>query len=257
MNVALSTFLIFIFLLPGICFRRFYYTEQFSKEYFKQTVFGLFLSTLIPSLFIQSLWFYLVQIFGYKVDLMMIEELMSKEPESLVFRNLQNNLFNIIFYYLTIILFSSLSGYFLKILIRNNKLDRRYKLFRFRNNWHYILSGEFFDFKKSAYDLTKDSPEEIDYIFVDALVQTKEGTIIYEGIFFDYELSDELGLDTITLREVRRRYLQYDYSNKKSKYYHIPGHILVLKYSEIINLNFSYCKLNFNEDNNLIPVLIE
>ncbi len=257
MNIALSTFLIFIFLLPGIFFRRFYYSNQFSKEYFKQTFFGVFLSTLAPSLFFEALWFYLIQIFGYKVDLIIIGNLISGEPGSLVFKNLQNNLSSIIFYHITIIICSSLSGYCLKILIRNNKFDRRYKLFRFKNNWHYILTGEFFDFPRATYDLTKDKPEEIAYIFIDALVQTKEGTIIYEGIFFDYELSDKLGLDTITLREVRRRYLQYDYSNKKSKYYHIPGHLLVLKYSEIINLNFSYYKLNFNENNKLIPVLIE
>ena len=212
---------------------------------------------MIPSLIIQIIWFFLVQLFGYKVDLLIIGNLLSENPQPSTFENLQNNSLEILVYHLTIFTFSSLTGYYLKYFIRNNKLDRKYKLLRFKNNWHYILSGEFFDFPKSSYDLTKDKPEKIDYIFIDALVQTKEGTIIYEGIFFGYELSDKLGLDTITLREVRRRKLQDDYSNKKSKYYHIPGHILVLKYSEIINLNFSYYKLDITQDNKVVPVLIE
>lgn len=160
MNVALSTFLLFIFLLPGIVFRRFYYTEQFSKEYFKQTFWEVFLSTLIPSLIIQIIWFFLVQLFGYKVDLLIIGNLLSENPQPSTFENLQNNSLEILVYHLTIFTFSSLTGYYLKYFIRNNKLDRKYKLLRFKNNWHYILSGEFFDFPKSSYDLTKDKPEK-------------------------------------------------------------------------------------------------
>lgn len=257
MNIALSTLFLFILLLPGIFFRRFYYTEQFSKEYLKQNIWEVFLSTLIPSIFLQNLWYFIVQIFGYKVNLIILGDLISKFPSSNTFRNIQNNSFNIIFYHTTLLIFSSLFGHYSQSFIRNYKLDRKYNLFRFKNAWHYIFTGEFFDFPRATYDLTNDNPKKIDYVFIDALVKTNEGTIIYKGILVDYELSDILGLETITLKEVRRRYLQDDSSDKKLKYYAIPGHVIILKYSEIINLNFSYFKLDVTEDNKLLPVLIK
>jgi hypothetical protein len=133
-----------------------------------------------------------------------------------------------------------------------NKWDRRYKDLRFQNSWHYILKGEFFDFPRSAYDLEEDTVEAIELVYVDVLIKTDEGTIIYDGILVDYELSKDGGLDNISLKEVQRRYLKDDPGNEniwpsKSKYYEIPGHILILKYSEIINLNFSYYKIVYDE----------
>lgn len=238
-------------------FLRFYYTGQFSKEYFKQTFFGVFLSTFVPSLFFQSLWFYSVKIFNYHIDLSILGDLISKDPLSLTFKNIQDNFSVIILYNVTLIVFSSLIGYGLGYFITKNKLDRKYKLLRFKNAWHYIFTGQFFDFPRATYDLTKDKPEEIDYIFIDALVQIKEGTMLYEGMLVGYVLSDKLGLETITLMEAKRRYLKDDFSNKKAKHYNIPGHVIVLKYSEIVNLNFSYFKLEVTENNQLLPVLIK
>jgi len=254
-NVALSTLLLFIFLLPGIFFRRFYYSEQFSKEYFKQTIFEVFLSTFVPSLFIQTIWFYLIQLFNYEVDLAILGNLLSN-PSPHTFKNIQGNSFQIVIYQITILVFSSLFGHYLQIFVRKYNLDRKYKIYRFRNGWHYLFTGEFFDFKRATSDLINNKPEEINYVFIDALVRTEEGTMIYEGMLVDYELSDKLGLETITLKEVRRRYLKDDFSDKELKHYEIPGHILVLKYSEIINLNLSYLKLDITEDNQILPVLI-
>ncbi len=256
MNLALSTFLIFVFLLPGIFFRRFYFSKQFSNEYFKETIIGVFLDSLIPCLIMQSIWFYVIQIFGYKIDLAIMGCLVSKKTTPLLFKNIQNNTFNILLYHVTLLIFSSLSGYFLRKIVRQYKLDRRLNLFRFKNRWHYILTGEFFDFPGTAYDL-EENQKEIDIIFIDALIETNEGSIIYEGIFLNYELSGESGLDTLTLKNVRRRYLRDDCSNKKSKYHNIPGHNFTLKYSEIINLNFSYYKLDFNKKGGIIPRLIK
>src|SRR3989344_2465154 len=256
-NIALSTLFLFIFLLPGIFFRRFYYTEQFSREYLKQNLWEVFLSTLIPSILLQTLWYFIIQTFRYKIDLTILGDLVSKSPSSNTFRNIEGNSFNIVFYHTTLLIFSSLLGHYSQFFIRKHHLDRRYGLFRFKNDWHYIFTGQFFDFPRATYDLIEDTPEEIDYVFIDALVQTKEGTLIYEGMLVDYELSDKLGLEAITLKEARRRYLQDDFSNKGKKHYNIPGHVIILKYSDIINLNFSYFKLDVTEENKLLPVLIK
>lgn len=75
-------------------------------------------------------------------------------------------------------------------------------------------------------------------MYVDALVSTTEGTIIYEGVILDYELSKDGGLEYILLTKVERRYLKDDY--REYGYYEIPGNILFIPVDEIINLNFTY-----------------
>lgn len=113
--------------------------------------------------------------------------------------------------------------------------------------WHYILTGEFFDFPRAAFELT-DKVSTIEMVFVDALVETHEGTIIYTGILVDYELNKESGLDFITLKRVKRRFLvgeknEKSENKKEDQYYEIPGHILVIRNDQLININFTYYKL--------------
>lgn len=99
-----------------------------------------------------------------------------------------------------------------------------------------------------------------------------DGILIYSGIMVDYELNKNSGLEHITLKQVGRRFLKHDQYSKKSKppnpnsenenknidpYYHIPGHVLVIKYAHVLNLNFSYYKLIRDEKNNVSPVLVE
>lgn len=254
MNIAFSTFLILIFLLPGIFFRRFYYAEEFSKEYVKESFFEILFSAFIPSLIFHSIWFYLSKLFGYSVDLEIVGNFVTSNPLSSSFQNVSENSSLIILYHGSVMVVASFAGYYLKQIIRIKKWDRKFKDLRFQNSWHYLLKGEFFDFPRSSYDLEVDTVEAIELIFVDALVKTEEGTVIYDGILVDYELSKDGGLDYISLKEVQRRLMKDDSKEEnkwdgRSKYYKIPGHILVIKYSEIINLNFSYYKMNYDEIN--------
>lgn len=244
MNLALSTIILFVLLLPGIVFRKFYYSEEFSREYFKSSVFEVFISALLPSIFLHICWFYLVRIFNYNVDFTILGDLISSNPNTSSFENIQENHFNIFLYNFTMLISSGALGLFSKRLIRFFKLDREIKQFRFKNVWHYILKGEFFDFPRAAFNLENDKLEDIEVVYVDALVDTSKGPIIYDGILVDYELSDEGGLESITLKQVQRRWLHDEGQLETSdKYYVIPGHILILKYSEILNLNFSYYKI--------------
>lgn len=260
MNIAFSTILLFIFLLPGLSFRRFYYSDEFSKEYFKQTFLEVFLTAFVPSIILQTLWYYLVQLIGYQVDLILIGKIITNSVTSEYLLSLKNDFDEVVLYNLTLFLFSAAFGYYSKKGIRVRKLDRKYKMFRFQNAWHYILKGEFFDFPRAAFDLEQDDVEDIEVVFIDAVVETTEGSIIYDGLLVDYELSNKGGLDTISLKEVNRRYLKADSQNTEEKnpnrYYNIPGHILVLKYEEILNLNFSYYKLRTDEHGTLLPELV-
>jgi hypothetical protein len=259
LSLVLSTILLAILLLPGLFFRKFYYSEEFSKEYFRQSFSETVLSAFFPSLVLHFLWYFIIQIFGYKIDIQVIGSLIFFNPNNTVFENISSNAFNILLYNISIIFAGSILGYFTKKAVRALKLDRRQKLFRFQNSWHYILKGEFFEFPRAAFDLETNSVEEIEFVFIDALVSTPEGTIIYDGVLVDYELTNDGGLDFISLKGVQRRFLKDDFKKEGlnvDNYYKIPGHILIIKYSEILNLNFSYYKLEFNKNNELIPVLV-
>lgn len=264
MSIALSTLVLFFILIPGILFRRLYYSEEFSKEYFKETFFGVFISTILPSLFFHFLWYFIVKIFGQQVNLFVLGDIVSQQPSSLSFQNLQNNSGKILFYNLTMFIVATLSGYGLKKLVRKEKWDRTYKFFRFQNSWHYILKGEFFDFPRAEITLDEDTVEDIEFVFVDAIIEINENAYLYDGIIVDYELNSNNGLETISLTNPQRRKLSDDCKiskkgNKKdnsNKYYPISGHIIVLKYNELKNLNFTYLTLD-EEGHLLTPRLVE
>ena len=152
---------------------------------------------------------------------------------------------------------AAFAGYLFRKVVRFYNWDRRKKIFRFQNSWHYILNGEFYDFPRANISLKKDTVQDIEFVFVDALIETNDGSYIYDGILVDYELSGDGGLETITLAESERRKLLDDKKTEeeysKSHYYSIDGHILLLKYSEIKNLNFTYYTLDENTDGSFTP----
>lgn len=264
MSIALSTIVLFFLLIPGILFRRFYYSEEFSREYFKSTFFEVFISTIIPSLVFQLMWFFIARLTNFHVDLNILSNLVSTSPLEATFRNVQDNSINILIYNITLFLFAGFSGYLSKQIIRNKKWDRTYKVFRYQNSWHYILKGEFLDFPRAQITLEKDSVEDIELIFVDTVLELGGVPYLYDGILVDYELASDGGLETISIKNAQRRKLSSDRaideegtnSNNLDQYYPIDGHILLIKYSEMKNLNFSYLKLEQTGEE-LTPKLVE
>jgi hypothetical protein len=263
-SIALSTLVLFFLLIPGIAFRRFYISEEFSGEYFKETFFGVFISTILPSLVFHFIWFFSAKLIGQNVNLYVLADIISQEPNNTSFLNIQDNSLKILLYNISMFGIAGLSGYFFKNIVRNKKWDRNYKFFRFQNSWHYILKGEFFDFPRAEINLEVDTVEDIEFVFVDAITDLNGETFLYDGILVDYELSNLGGLETISITNAQRRKLSDDSriskkGNKKSnhsKYYPIVGHILVLKYDELKNINFSYLTLDILK-NSYVPRLVE
>ena len=98
--------------------------------------------------------------------------------------------------------------------------------------------------------LEDDTVEDIEFVYVDALVETKEGTVIYDGVLVDYDLSKDSGLDFITINEAQRRFLKDDplrgvdgkTVNAKDPYYSVPGHLFVIPFNKVLNLNVTFYK---------------
>jgi len=156
MNIALSTLILFFLILPGVIFRRLYYSEEFSKQYFKTSFFSIFISSFLPSIAIHGLWLLLIApLFNYKINFHVLFNLFSENPSITSINNIQKYFTPIISYHLTLLVFAGFMGFIVKQFIRFNKFDRKYKLLRFQNSWHYILTGEFFDFPRANFNLKK------------------------------------------------------------------------------------------------------
>ena len=239
MNIAFSTFLILSTLIPGIIYRKTYFSEEFSKQYFKTSFFEVLSSTLVPSIIFQLIF---ILFFYSGIDFEIIYKVFAGRIDSQVRSNLTEHRWSILFYLIGLSSLSAIAGYFLKKTIRYYKFDRKLKLFRFQNSWHYTLKGEIFDFPKANINLINDEVEDIELIFIDALIEVNGQAILYNGILVDYELNQTSGLETISLKSSKRRCFTNDKvnstnSNNFDDYYSVDGHILVLKYIDLKNLN--------------------
>ncbi|WP_116126200.1 hypothetical protein [Lewinella sp. IMCC34183] len=257
MSLALSTVVLFILLLPGIAFRRLYYSEEFSQQYFRENLFLVFTATIVPSLMFQLVWYWLGQLFTPAPSLSALGELVSGDSVTAALAGVENDLRWIVLHQGSLCLLAGLTGFAARKVVRSRKWDRRYKLFRYRNNWHYTLKGEFFDFPRAEYNLERDTVEDIELVSVNAVQDTAAGSYLYMGLLVDYELAADGGLKTISLKAVRRRPLTQDAPPSDphvDRFYRIKGHMMVLKYDELKNLNLTYLKLVEGENGYRSPV---
>ncbi len=249
MSLAFSTIVLFILLLPGIAFRRLYYSEEFSQQYFRENFFLVFTATVVPSLVFQLAGYWIASWFSPPADLTVLAGLVSGGEEAIAaLGNVERHLGRIVCHQAVVIGLAGLLGYQSRKAIRALKWDRKYKLFRYQNSWHYILRGEIFDFPRADIDLLHDRVEEIEIVFVSAIQDTAAGTYLYDGILVDYQLTRSGGLLTLSLKAAKRRNLQDDAptgtpNDPDERYYPIRGNLLMLKYAELKNLNFTYYKL--------------
>ena len=92
----------------------------------------------------------------------------------------------------------------------------------------------------------QDSPEDVDLTFVDALVNINDNTFIYTGILIDYQLGKDGTLDLLIITKAQRKLVT---GNDNGDYKDIRGNYLILKYSDLINVNFSFIQFDETLDN--------
>lgn len=254
MNIALATLFLLVILYPGFIFRRFYYTEEFSREYFKQTITDLLVAAILPSALLHIAGYYLFVRHRYTIDIATIGTLLSGTSDgakvTAAFQSIYAHATGIVAYFIAISALAALAGLLAKYIVRKGKLDRKFKLFRFQNEWHYIFSGEILDFPRVPGDASN-----ISIRYIDALVKSDQGTIIYTGLLADYVLSRDGGIDRIYLTNVKRRYLRDDKVNQPQenndldeRYYYLPGQFFIIPYTQIINLHITYYKIEVTDN---------
>jgi hypothetical protein len=129
---------------------------------------------------------------------------------------------------------------------RNRKPNDMYCYF---NRWWYIFRANEYD---SAYAyLGKQEP----LVFIDALVDTKDGTIIYSGVMLDFSINHD-DLDTIYLGNTTKRLFSQQESTQKRNLKDgeevtiTPGGLFCLPYKQILNLHIRFVSpLLFDQEN--------
>lgn len=253
MEIAISGIVIIFLLLPGISFNKGFYSGEFSRQYLSNDFYSLFINTLFPSAIIYFIAFpFSYFLFGYKFDFEILLGIISSNDELV-----KNSIQKINEFILQLILFQiiiNILSFFLGIFIRNKilkySLDAKNSILRFNNIWHYLISARFLQYNNI---LINDSPEDVDLTFIDALVNINDNTFIYTGILIDYQLGKDGTLDLLIITKAQRKLVT---GNDNGDYKDIRGNYLILKYSDLINVNFSFIQFDETLDThgNIIEV---
>jgi hypothetical protein len=285
LNLTFGFIALFIsIIIPGILFRRYYYYGEFSKQFHTKdpVLHSIFLS-IIPGVCVQIIVFYIlsemnffdienIKIFNIYKDFSFLE---SKEINSDTVKFFQDGLGKFILYSIIVFLFASLSGILSSKLLRFLKLDIKFKIFRFKNQWYYIFSGEVLNFEK--FRIAKnvqfnELPENQNVLltYADVLVSNNQGNReLYTGYVVDYDLNqDDISkLEKLYLLDAFRykkpNSSNYFEANDKTSFsstsesfriiqisnesynssrlrVSIPGDLLVLAGENIQNINLTY-----------------
>lgn len=275
LTIGFITFFISI-IIPGILFRRFYFYGEFSKQFnTKDPVLHTMFLSIVPGIILQLLAFIIYQkTLGYDSNysdvFTVFKDLTSDNAESIkgVTKVFFDNDISTFFYYSFILfLFSGLFGYLTSRLIRVLQWDKKYKVFRFKNQWYYIFSGEVLNFKKFkdahrvSFDRNQEFKHDISTTFADVLIKIDdERKELYSGYVVDYDLSNDnvSKLDKIYLLDAYR----YKKAPSTNNYFtdtsfsnttrgnqtqtpsrnqkQIPGDVFIVDASNIVNINLTY-----------------
>lgn len=227
------------FIIPGLIFKRFYYQGKFSKQFFE----GLFTDRLLTYI----LWGITIQLITI-ICYCLFFDIKSKDIYSEINKfytsysqeKIPEFKFSYIQHMLRYLFATTISaialGMGLHLLVRFMKIDVKFSIFRFSNNWHYYFTGEsleFKDFKKvTLLENIKVLSTEMDIV-----VKSDDGrSNMFSGTFTQYTLSRTGELETIYLTKTKR------FSNSKSPGYlkPIPGDCFIIPYRNILNMNVRY-----------------
>jgi hypothetical protein len=101
----------------------------------------------------------------------------------------------------------------------------------FDTPWYYELKGKISENR------------DAEFIKISCLEENKDGAFLYYGILEDFYLTKDGDLDRLSISEVSRRRLSDDDNLEKTdtdRFYQIKGDRLILKYSQLKNINIEY-----------------
>lgn len=250
--------IIFIILFPGIIIRRSFYTNKFSKQFYRGQFSERIITTLfwgIVNLIIASIITILIFKFLYGIGCLtcsvqnFIYNATTVDFTTKRYILQDISIWNIIFYIILFVFNLFILPFFLGNLafklIRKLKLDLKYSWLSFSNHWHYFFKGEIVH-KKEGKIIDKNALEfrtnRNNLTILDILTIEGDKKYLYKGILLDYNLKEgSEDLDSVVLLQPMKK--NYDKDRESSGKSHqlnfesIPGNFILIPYNHIINLN--------------------
>lgn len=229
MNIAFPAFFLLALILPGFIFTSAYErTENITLD--KKPFEASSASSLMCALLLQLIYASCVHFWIKEIDFSLcIKVLTGGKLAQIDIESLSPDVGFIGIYFVVLYLISYISGKFWqKVIFYLNPYKS--SRFAFDTPWYYELKGK----------LSSESDAQI--IKVSCLLDTKDGSYLYYGFLDDFYLDQDGQLDRIVLFDVYRRDIKSDDNgeNNTERYYQIKGDRLILKYSQIINMNLEY-----------------
>jgi hypothetical protein len=257
--IVLCVFLI----IPGVIFKRFYFYNEFSKQFsIREPLYNTLFYAIIPGIVVQIIGYLLYSFvhgtINYFYCIECVKEIFSKDPvnEGHIINIHKQNIHRLFFHLFDVCVLALVLGIFLSRTVRYLNLDKKTRILRFQNNWFYLFNGEILEFKKfkphfKNVILNKQPGQQQVLTLVDVAIEAPAGFEFYSGFLVDYALkdSDPTELDKLYLKGASR-YLMVDKNDSsitdfsnihlRGKKVNIPGHIFVLETDKLLNLNVSY-----------------
>ena len=236
MNLVFSAALLLVIFAPGAIFRRSYLSGDFSRKYITTSPSDEAAYAILPAVFLQVVMILSVERYThYSVDFRALGILLSGDTdhEALIraFQDIHDYLLPIFLYNVILWLMSFTIGHIARLIVISCELDLKVGLLKFSNDWYYLLRGREWGLRQKR---------DFDLIWIDALVSKGSTETLYGGTLDNFNLARDGRLDLISLRDAVKWTSQL---NDKRKLINIPGHALVIKYSDILNINISFYRL--------------
>lgn len=229
MNIAFPAFFLLALILPGFIFTNAYERTEnttLDKKPFESSSATALMCALLLQLVYASVVHFLIKEIDFALCIKILTGVKLTQSD---IESLSPDVGFIGTYFVGLYLASYIVG---KVLQKIVFCLNPYKssMLAFDTPWYYELKGK----------LSSESDAQI--IKVSCLLDTKDGSYLYYGYLDDFYLDKDGQLDRIVLFDVYRRDIRNDDNGEDStdRYYQIKGERLILKYSQIINLNLEY-----------------
>jgi hypothetical protein len=181
--------------------------------------------------------------------------------------SLSKHPFQIFAYFIGMYAFSIVCGWLVHLAVRRSGADKQWAIFRFDNDWFYQFKGEVLDFpdydstpkskkwwtRKTKALISENKQEKMRHkdwkgTLVAAVVDLKDNSFLYLGIYIDSFFDGSGNLDRILIAGAKRRKLSSDPQDHTddlshvgtSRYYPIKGDFFILRMTEVKTLNMAY-----------------
>lgn len=246
MNVAFQAVLIFLLVVPGIIIRYTYAVGLLGRPRAPSAVSEEVVYSVVLACLVHALTAPIAGCFQ-GVDLRALAALLLGEygKDSRLFPRVIDALtahpYLTLSYLISTYVIAAVFGLVGHGLVRWQRLDRRYRVLRFDNPWHYLFTGEVRDFDMPAGAKTSEVPA---FVWVNCVAVLGSVPYLYSGVLSEYFFDRSGDLEQIVLRGAARRRIGeekiVEEKGESARFYPVDADYVSLKYSSIQNLSVEF-----------------